>query len=893
MATFPAVDGYKNEEDVEEDILNRPILALKERTEFLRERLENLAGQQAFESVRLTDVELNTDEPPALYDFVFVENGNTFAKALAASSQDFLTPYQMAEDSAFAVGIITDISGAGKGTVVLYGKLDIPSSIDINDLVESGESFRSGPYYLSTTEKGKITATPKGPAVYLGFIINDITDTSTSATIMLAPQYKDLWQAHSHFKFVLSDNVAGRHVRTGTDVDDAHSIASFQTDTPNNLGCFILGGYTRDDGGVTPTYTLTLEGSDFDDMVLKWSTDDGSDDGLEGQSDPKYGTNTGVRITSFYRPVNFGSYGLQFVLHADLDPLNMPVSATQPWTPPLTAVAAERTWTLQLPEAAKGWLPRMHYAAGVSTSGDFPFAIFSYNYDNTQKEIAPTFSLEVVAAGDVDTGGPFPDVEVFDSTGGSLAVLSAIEANSLIPIADGLFLYTPLFDTDGNATVSALSLGETWDFTLSDRVPQSLFEYALDMDRSLTAYYPPSPVSSVVMEINGLTMSQRNEFDTDKGLYTPDPYTLYWFDDTFGRVPWNRDIQFEVTPDERFDADVALYMTKMALSTAGLVNSLKVEEGAPLTIVDCKTGLPATTGDLLIKAAFNFSILDGNLNGFKTVKGVDSEGNFLTGPVVEKLVAGPNILIQGDPSAPGQGTVRVSAIIEGSNRGQFHDVSLLNAKYERLRNRLFSFLKLLTWDSQSDSNVETGFTMQFRVPDYLTSNYKVSLYLTAFGLADVAAGGANDGVKYAGLNFSYNIIPDLTTVNGAGVFTFVGRNLIDAGASGILEGSVDADLLLGAEGSDYTAYDPILVTSDPSISPVAGQVVLPGGLAQFPFPGGDIQHVTAGDVITIKISRRSPVTSIGVTPVAGTDYEYIDEIGFLNLDWKLTDVGVV
>lgn len=893
MATFPAVDGYKNEEDVEEDILNRPILALKERTEFLRQRLENLAGQQAFESVRITDVELNTAEPPALYDFVFVENGNTFAKALAASSQDFLTPYQMAEDSAFAVGIVTDISGAGKGTVVLYGKLNIPSSVDINDLIESGETYRSGPYYLSTVEKGKLTATPKGPAVYIGFIVSDIADTSTAATIMLAPQYKDLWQAHSHFKFVLSDNVAGRHVRTGTDVDDAHAIAPFQTDTPADLGCFILGGYNRDDSGVTPTYTLILEGTDFDDMVLKWSTDDGSDDGLEGQSDPKYGTNTGVRITGLYRPVNFGSYGMQFALHADLDPLNMPVSQVQPWTPPLTAVAAERTWTLPLPSSAQGWLPRIIYGQGVSTTGDFPFAIFSYNYDNTQKEIAPTFTLEVTNAGNVNTGFPYPDVEIFDSTGGSLGTLSLVQGNSVIPIADGLFLYTPLFDNDGNAATSALALGETWEFTLEDRVPQSLFEYALDMDRALTAYYPPSPVSSVVMEVNGLTMSQRNEFDTDKGLYTPDPYTLHWFDDTFGRVPWNRDIQFEVTPDERFDADVALYMTKMALSTAGLVNSLKVEEGAPLTIVDCKTGLPATTGDLLIKAAFNFSILDGNLNGFKTVKGVDSEGNFLTGPVVEKIVAGPNILVQGDPSAPGQGTVRVSAIIEGSNRGQFHDVSLLNAKYERLRNRLFTFLKLLQWDSQSADNIETGFTMQFRVPDYLTSNYKVSLYLTTFGLADVAAGGANNGVKYAGLNFSYNVVPDLTNVNGAGVFTFVGRNLIDAGASGILEGSVDADVLFGEDGGDYTAYDPILVTSDPSVAPVAGQVVLPGGLAQFPFPGGDIQHVTAGDVITIKISRTTPVTSIGVNPVAGTDFEYTDAIGFLNLDWKLTDVGAV
>jgi hypothetical protein len=92
MPTFPAVDGYKNEEDVEEDVLNRPILALKERTEFLRQQLENLAGQQAFESVRITDVDLNTEVPPVVYDFVFVEQGNTFSKAIAASSQNFLTP---------------------------------------------------------------------------------------------------------------------------------------------------------------------------------------------------------------------------------------------------------------------------------------------------------------------------------------------------------------------------------------------------------------------------------------------------------------------------------------------------------------------------------------------------------------------------------------------------------------------------------------------------------------------------------------------------------------------------------------------------------------------------------------------------------------------------------
>jgi len=891
MATFPAVDGYKNEEDVEEDVLNRPILALKERTEWLRQRLENLAGEKAFESVRLTEVDLDDVNPPELYDFLFLEQGDKFAKAIAASSQNFLTPYQLASNSAFAVGILISISASGKGTVVLYGKYSLPSSVNVADLLQPGEVFRPGPYYLSTTVKGKATATPKGPAVYLGFIMNEPSDTSSSATLLLAPQYKDLWEAHSHFKFVLTSNVAGRHVRSGEDpADDVHAIAPFQPTTPGDLGCFILGSYTRDESGSPATYTLVLEGTDFSDLVLKWSTDDGSDDGFTGSLDPQYGTNTGVRVTSFYRPVSFGSYGMQFVLHQDLDPLNMPISASAKVIP---VAAAERTWELVLPTDAKGWVPNEVSAEGYSVSSDLPLVIFGYNYDNANNDANPLYKAVVTVAGDTVLGGPYPTVEIYDSQDVLVATIATIEDNNLYPIADGLFLYVGSIKADGDVATTAVAIDEEWTFSLTDRAPQSAFKYAIDMDKNLKAYYPPSPVSSVVVEANGVTMPQRGEFSVDKGVYTPEIDTIYWYDDTFGSAPWNRDLQFEVTPESRFDANVALWATKMALNTAGIVNSIKVEQGAPISIVDCKTGLPASTGDLLIQAAFNFSILDGKLNGFRVVKGVNSLGNLVTGPVVEKIVAGPNIIVEGHPSFPGQGVVRVSAVVEGSNRGQFHDVSLLNAKYERLRNRLFTFIKLLPWNSQSLTNVNTGFTMQFRVPDYLPSNYKVALYLTTFGLVDVAVGPINNGVQYAGLKLTYDIAPDLTQVNGDGVFAFVGRNLNDVGASGILTGSASLDVTLGAPGTGYVAYDPLLVTNDPAVTPVAGQVILPGGLATLPFVGGDIAHVTAGNIVTIKIERQAPATIIGATPAAGTTYEYLHDLGFLNLGWKLIDVGEV
>ena len=650
MSTFPAINGYINGEDFEEDILNRPILELKERTEFLRKELENIAGESTFESVRITEVSLNTVEPPELYDFLFLECGDTFAKAIAATSQDFLTPYQLADDSAFAVGILTNISSSGAGTVVMYGKLNIPSSIPLSNLLEPDEVFRPGPYYLSTAYKGKATATPKGPAVYLGFIMNDVPNTAYSGTILLAPQYKDLWQAHSHFKFNLEPNVAGRHVKTGSDpADDSHGISSFQPDTPGDLGCFITGNYTNDEGVSDPVYTLVLEGTDLTDLVIKWSTDDGSDDGYPGEADPQYGTNTGVRVTSFYRPISFGSFGLYFNLHQDLSPLSMPVA---PSTKAIPVAAAERTWTLTLPTDAKGWLPNEVVAEATSTDGDLPFVLFGYNYDNPSESTNPIYNLLVTVAGDTVLGGPYPTVEIYDADELLVATLVGITDNALIPVADGLFLYVGSVKTDGTTATSALGIGQSWDFSLTDRAPQSVFKYSIGLDKSLNAYYPPSPVSSVVVETNGVTMPQYNEFTDGLGMYTPAIDTVYWYDDQFGRAPWNRDLQFEVTPDERYNADNALYMTKMALNTAGIVNSIKAEEGSPISIVDCETGLPASTGALLIKASFNFSLLDGKLKGFKAIKGIDDLRNLVTGPVVEKITAGPNILVEGDPNFP-------------------------------------------------------------------------------------------------------------------------------------------------------------------------------------------------------------------------------------------------
>lgn len=231
MATWPAVIGVIDGEYLEEDVLNRSTRQLRERTDWLRQRIEEVLGVDGFQSLRLVDVPLtiNSEKEPEIRDFVYLNpETKTYEKALASPEVLGTSVYELAKDEAYSVGILISKSSA-TGTVVIAGKLQLADSADwdLATLLADSETFRPGPYYLSTHVPGKMTAEPKGPAVYLGYFVDDVTNTGAGGYAVLSPQYKDVGEAHVHRAFELASQPSGSQSVIGSPPAATHKLFGF------------------------------------------------------------------------------------------------------------------------------------------------------------------------------------------------------------------------------------------------------------------------------------------------------------------------------------------------------------------------------------------------------------------------------------------------------------------------------------------------------------------------------------------------------------------------------------------------------------------------------------------------------------------------------------------
>lgn len=906
MPLYPSVDGYRDQVDtLDQEAMNRPINQLRERTDYLRGRLNSVLGTGAFESIRLVDVDLFPDAPPVLNAFVYLETeSNTFAAATAEAITDGVTSYQLATERAYSIGMLVESPGANLGTVAAYGKVDL-SSVVLEDLLEDGESFRPGPYYLSSSEPGKMTAGPKGPAIYLGFFLESKSAPGFGDFAILAPSAKDLWQSHSHYSYALAAYPAGDNEPTGVTPADIHRIRGIKPDDYQPGGAnagteppyriFLLGPW---DGQDTPTYTVWLAAPDDTTATARvfWSTSDGSDDSFPGFDDPDvggfdpdYGATIGRLVRAYETRIPIGSKGLEVVVEKGYDStLAAPDYESQDFealdgTPALV----ERQWTIELPSRIRGWLPKWVRVpsayTGTGTDPEYVVRLFGH-YDNPSKRLSETFRVEVTSAGDLATATV--DIEVYDSEDTLVVAEAGVGFGPAVDLGNGLWIQFTRYEADDTlASTTLAALTDEWEFAFADEAPESVFKYHIEMDVSLSRRYPPSPTSAVVLEYGGISLAQRDYFELDSGRYKPAPTTLHWYDDTYSQAPFPEDWVTPASPGA-IPVELAIFLTKLAMNTAGIVNSIKGR--APISVVDCETGEPASTGDLEILADFNFSTDDGTLGGFKVIKEVAADGTLRRGPVVEKILAGAGITVSSvDPTFPGQGTVRVAFAGDGVTRGEFNDISLLNAKQELVPNRLFSFIKLLPFDSAISSNVNTAFIAKFRVPQFLTGTYKIVVYATIFGLEDVLVGVNPDDKQWAGLTFTYNILQDLTDEGSPATPVYVPRNLASLGAAGVLETVVPLadDVPFGILGSGYTAYDPILLHNDESISELPGQITDPF-TTYFPVTGEDPETVTAGDLVAVKFERSAPQDAGHL----GAPNEYTEALGFINLGWKLVEV---
>ena len=113
MALWVSIDGFRDGQSLEQDVLNKTIEQLRERTDWLRDKLLSLTGSGDFESVRISNVPLiissiesATLKAPELFEFVYLDvNTKKFAKAIATPETQENTEYIRNGNASYTTGL--------------------------------------------------------------------------------------------------------------------------------------------------------------------------------------------------------------------------------------------------------------------------------------------------------------------------------------------------------------------------------------------------------------------------------------------------------------------------------------------------------------------------------------------------------------------------------------------------------------------------------------------------------------------------------------------------------------------------------------------------------------------------------------------------------------------
>lgn len=322
--------------------LNAPIGQLGDRTVYLYNRLRSLTASDVMSAVILTDVKLSTDKgkaPNVGNAVYFDQKSQSFAAAKATMSlyDDFT-----AANSAFTIGILISRDG-DRGNVLAYGKMNLNPGVpvDVSEMIESGEEFRPGRYYLSANEAGRLSAHPNGPLIYVCSIdgsVNDVSSTFVSGTAFVNPQFLDIGTSHVHRAAVLTARPAGTLSTQG------YLPSSYNEEVPENSLSLRFGGTWTSGRKIAYKFWLSQQTVDWPDgPTLYWSED-----------------GKGVFSTKIHAPDEevVISNGLTARLSI---PMSTPTNA-------YTGLADDQmAWdAMVFPDAGKGWLG--HEVVAVATS---------------------------------------------------------------------------------------------------------------------------------------------------------------------------------------------------------------------------------------------------------------------------------------------------------------------------------------------------------------------------------------------------------------------------------------------------------------------------------------------------------------------------------------------
>lgn len=381
------------------------------------------------------------------------------------------------------------------------------------------------------------------------------------------------------------------------------------------------------------------------------------------------------------------------------------------------------------------------------------------------------------------------------------------------------------------------------------------YKYKMAKGSMLDKFYPPIPRQCASLVINGVELQSKN-IDPQGGVYLIDDDTIHmdknWFESSNSQID-----------------KITFHFIRGIQGNQGPVTSLRPKEGSPIKITECGTTTPAVVGDLEIDVDLNIADTNSNEPGHFVYKTYDEkEHRFKKGPVVERIIAGNQIELSWSDTTPGnegQGVVTIG-VADSNTSGEFDTTALQNAKQEMLG--LFPYIKLPSYVEA----VPYAFVVKFQVPVNLPNKeYDIRFYASMFGSADL-----NYNAQLP-LGFQYNILPDLYSNDPEHPSTNPTNNLrtglIDSG-----EKTISVPLYNG-----YTAYDPVLITNDPTMpSSAAGTNRIVNIADLFALPSStELATVRPGYVVAVRLSRAYS---------DGTNTMYSYPVGFINLRWAITPV---
>lgn len=285
MNMWSEVDRFKDGDNVDAKTLNKPINQLASRTDYLKNNLDTIGDKSA---VILTAVTVSTDAdyaPSVGQAVYFHSDGDVHEFRKAKATMDLYDDFK-ASDSAFAVGILVS-SQNGIGNVLVSGRVSL-ETFDKATFLQSGETFRSGRYYLSATEAGKLTANPSGPLIYVGTFQSNGNDSqvfTADSVAFVNPQFLDIGTSHVHRAYPLVARPAGW--LDGSDVigylpsgSEPHTLSSGSAGSSSDPGItapsLIFGGTWTSEKDVA--YKFSLSGNEWGNVFLKWTRDGVSKD---------------------------------------------------------------------------------------------------------------------------------------------------------------------------------------------------------------------------------------------------------------------------------------------------------------------------------------------------------------------------------------------------------------------------------------------------------------------------------------------------------------------------------------------------------------------------------------------------------------------------------------